>query len=35
MLDEQLTKIKVIYLHKLYNFVVVLVWIIFANQKYV
>jgi hypothetical protein len=37
MSDEQITKIKVIDLEKLYNFVVehFLIWINFANEKYV
>jgi hypothetical protein len=37
MLDEQMTKIKVVDLEKLYNFVVkhFLIWINFASEKYV
>jgi hypothetical protein len=37
MLDEQMTKIKVIDLEKLYNSVVehFLIWINFASEKYV
>jgi hypothetical protein len=37
MPDEQMTKIKVVDLEKLYKFVVehFLIWISFANEKYV
>jgi hypothetical protein len=35
--DEQMTKIKVVYLQKLWNFVVesFLIWIAYINEKYI